>query len=47
LKTEYDGHIVLTKDWAMTLMQRMEFVKRRGTTSKSTDLVERFDEPKA
>ena len=30
---EYGGHIVLTKDWAKSLLRRMGFVKRRGTTS--------------
>ena len=44
---EYGGHVVLTKDWAKGLMQRMGFVKRRGTTAKSRNLVERFDELKA
>ena len=46
LLAEYGGHVVLTKDWAKTLMQRMGFVKRRGTTSKSKSLVEQFDELK-
>ena len=43
LLAEFGGHVVLTKDWAKTLLQRMEFVKRRATTSKSRNLVEDFD----
>ena len=46
LLAENGGHVVLTKDWAKTLKQRMGFVKRRGTTSKSKSLVEQFDELK-
>ena len=45
LLAEYGGHVVLTKDWAKILMQRMGFVKRR-TTSKSKSLIEQFDELK-
>ena len=43
---EYGGHVVLTKDWGKTLLQKMGFVKRRGTTSKSKNLVEQFEELK-
>ena len=39
---EYGGHIVLTKDWAKSILRRMGFVKRRGTTSKSKIGVENF-----
>ena len=46
LLAEYGGHVVLTKDWAKTLLQRMGFVKRRGTTGKSKNLVEHFNELK-
>ena len=46
LLAEYGGHVVLTKDWAKTLMQNMGFVKRRGATSKSKSLAEQFDELK-
>lgn len=35
LLAENGGHIVLTKQWAYSLLHRMKFVKRRMTTAKS------------
>ena len=32
LLAEHGGHIRLTKSWAVSLMQRMNFVKRHGST---------------
>ena len=43
LLAEYDGHVMLTKDWAKSLLKRIKFVKRRATTSKSKSVVEDFD----
>ena len=37
------GHISLSKDWARYMLQRIGFVKRKGTT-KGTLQVENFDE---
>lgn len=37
-------YIVLIKDWAKALLQRMTFVKTRATTSKSKSLVKIFEE---
>ena len=43
LLAEYGGHVVLTKDWAKSLLKRMKYVKRRATTSKSRSVIEDFD----
>ena len=43
LLAEYGGHVVLTKDWAKSLLKRMKVVKRRATTSKIKSVVEDFD----
>ena len=43
---ENGGHVDLTKAWARGLLGRMGYVKRRGTTSKSKNLVENFDDLK-
>lgn len=40
---EYGGNIILNKDWAKALLQRMECVK----ISKSKNVIECFDELKA
>ena len=37
---ENGGHIELTKSWAKSLLKRMNMVKRKGTTSKNTFVVE-------
>ena len=37
---ENGGHIELTKSWAKSLLKRMNMVKRKGTTSKKTFVVE-------
>ena len=44
---ENGGHVELTKTWARGLLGRMGYVKRKGTTSKSKNLVENFDDLKA
>ena len=41
------GHVDLTKAWAKGLLGQMGYVKRSGTTSKSKNLVENFEELKA
>ena len=43
LLTEYGGHIKLTKSWAASLMQRMNFVKRNvnGSTKVKMNLLEK------
>ena len=38
LLVEHGGHIRLTKSWAVSLMQRMNFVKRRGSTKAKIKL---------
>ena len=40
LLVEYGGHIKLKKSWAVSLMQHMNFVKRRGSTKAKTSLPE-------
>ena len=42
LLCENGGHIKLTKDWAKYLLQRMNFVKRRSTSTTKVS-VENFD----
>jgi len=37
-----DGYVVLTKDWAWYLLQRMGYTKRKATT-KAKNTVEDFD----
>ena len=44
---ENGGHVDLCKAWAKGLLGQTEYVKRRGTTSKSKNLVENFEELKA
>jgi len=43
---ENGGHIELTKSWAKSLLIRMNMVKRKGTTSKKTFVVENFTQEK-
>jgi hypothetical protein len=43
---ENGGHIELTKSWAKSLLKRMNMVKRKGTTSKKTFVVENFMQEK-
>ena len=43
---EYGGPVTLSRAWAKSLMRRMGFVKRRGTT-KCKATVENFDQVKA
>lgn len=43
---EYGGPVTISRAWAKSLMRRMGFVKRRGTT-KSRATVENFDQVKA
>ena len=40
------GHILITKDWAKSLLQRMGFVKRRAST-KAKVTIEDFQEEKS
>lgn len=46
LLSENGGHLDLTKSWAKSLLQRMNFVKRRGSTTCKNDKVENFEELK-
>lgn len=43
---EFGGHIQLGSSWAYSLLNRMKFVQRKATTSKSKLPVERFAEVK-
>ncbi len=43
---EYGGHIDITRSWAYSLLQRMGFVKRKCTTSKSKHTSADFEEMK-
>lgn len=45
LLTEFGGHIELSKHWAKSLLARMNFVKRRGSTACKTE-IENFPELK-
>ena len=44
--TKFGGHISLSKQWAHSLLHRMNFVQRKGTTSKSKFTVENFAQVK-
>lgn len=44
---EHGGHLHLTKSWAKSLLTRMGFVKRRGTTKMSKVTSHEFEEVKA
>ena len=43
---EYGGHIQLNSTWAYSLLNRMNFVKRKATTAKSKHTLDNFDELK-
>ena len=43
---ENGGHIELTKSWAKFLLKRMNMVKRKGSKSKKTFVVENFTQEK-
>lgn len=43
---ENGGHLDLTKSWAKSLLQRMNFVKRHGSTTCKNDKVKTFEELK-
>ena len=42
LLRENGGHIELTQNWALSLLERMKFVKRKGYTAKSKQSVTDF-----
>lgn len=46
LLSKNGGHLNLTKSWAKSLLQRMNFVKRRGSTTCRNDKVENIKELK-
>ena len=46
LLAENGGAIDITKNWAKSLLYRMNFVKRRGSTACKNDKIENFDELK-
>ena len=39
---ENGGHIKLSRNWALSLLERMKFVKRKTTTAKSKESVADF-----
>lgn len=41
---ENGGHIEFKRNWALSLLHRMNFVKRKGSTAKSKDTVADFNE---
>lgn len=47
LLRENGGHIEITRAWALSLMNRMELVKRKGTTSNKVLRVDNFDHEKS
>lgn len=47
LLRENGGHIEITRAWALSLMSRMDLVKRKGTTSKKVLRVDNFDSEKS
>ena len=47
LLLENGGHIEITQAWALSLMNRMELVKRKSTKSKKVQRVENFDNEKS
>ena len=47
LLVQYSGHINLTHDWAMSLLSRMGFVKRKATTKATAQITqEQFQQMK-
>lgn len=42
----FGGHLKINRHWAQSLLNRMEFVKRRATTSKSKYSITNFSEVK-
>ena len=43
---EFGGHMSLSKEWAHSVLRRINFVQRKGTTSKSKFTVENFEQVK-
>ena len=43
---EYGGHIRLGRHWAYSLLERMNFVKRKATTAKSKYMIDNFKQVK-
>ena len=43
---EFGGHVWLNRHWAHSMMSRMSFVKRRGSTAKSKHSITDFAELK-
>ena len=46
IPVEYGGHVQLNNHWAQALLERMGFVKRKGTKSKSKHTITGFKEVK-
>lgn len=46
LLVENGGHIDLSKTWAKSILKKMNMVKRKGTTSKKTFVVENYEQEK-
>ena len=46
LLSDYGGPVTLSRAWAQSLLQRMKFVKRKGTTAKSKTTPENFKQLK-
>ena len=45
---EYGGHVAITKSWAMSLLGRMGYVKRKATTKANPGMSEKeFEEVRA
>lgn len=42
LLVENGGHVNLTHNWAASILERMDFVKRKGSTAKSRESMEEF-----
>ena len=40
---EYGGQIKLGRQWAYSLLERMNFVKRKATTAKSKYMIDDFN----
>ena len=46
LLKEKGGHVELSRNWALSLLERMQYVKRKGSTAKSKQAVADFIELK-
>uniref|UniRef100_A0A1X7UJ38 Uncharacterized protein n=1 Tax=Amphimedon queenslandica TaxID=400682 RepID=A0A1X7UJ38_AMPQE len=47
LLRENGGHVELNRNWALSLLERMKYVKRKGSTARNKESVSDFMERKS